>query len=137
MPGLGITDEGSMPMPMHTRRGHTIVALAGALLLVALVTTGCGRRPSQTETGAAQAPSPAIAVASSPAPAGTLPATIAPAADPTGSPSVTTATPAAVAPAAGTPVPTPDLVSIQDLLTQIDNDLNADASAGTSEGSPQ
>jgi hypothetical protein len=42
-----------------------------------------------------------------------------------------------VAPAARTPVPTPDLVSIQDLLTQIDHDLNADASAGTSEGSPQ
>jgi hypothetical protein len=137
MPGLGITDEVSMPMPMHTRRARTILALAGALLLVALVATGCGRRPSQPATGAAQAPSPAIGVASSPAPAGTVPAAIAPAADPTGSPPVTAATPAAVAPAARTPVPTPDLVSIQDLLTQIDHDLNADASAGTSEGSPQ
>jgi hypothetical protein len=128
-------------MPMNqTRRGAAATA-AGAVLLIALATAGCGR-PGRVGDGTAAPATPAasipIAAQASPDAASTqaeAPSDPTPPAstDPT-PPASTDPTPPA---ATVTPVPTPDLAGIQDLLDQLGRDLDADASATTSEGSPQ
>ena len=118
---------------MKPTRRRTILAVGAVVLLVALVSAGCGRRAQPADAGAAPAATPATAPEVAGAPSAL------PAADASVSP-VSTATPAAT-PAAtrttATPVPTPDLAGIETLITEIGQDLDADASAGTNEGSPQ
>lgn len=114
---------------MKPARSRTILAAGAVVLLVALVTAGCGRRAQPADAGAA----PTATSATAPAVAG------APSAPPVADASVSpapTGTPAAVRTTA-TPVSTPDLAGIETLITEIGQDLGADASAGTSEGSPK
>ncbi|MEO8207779.1 MAG: hypothetical protein ABI598_01995 [Chloroflexota bacterium] len=111
-------------------RGLLITALAAVLL-----TTGCGRRAQQTDAGTgtlASPPAQQTQLASAPP---TLAPTVAPAtSEPT---DAATSQPARTAIPASTPVPTPDLASIEALLSGISGDLNADATADNDEGTPQ
>lgn len=128
-------------MSMHHTRGRTLLALAGLALLVALVSAGCGRRLASAAGGTVPASVPTIAApatagpSSAPQSSPTQPAVASPA---TSSP-VPSATPVASLTSAtqATPVPTPDLAGIQELVDQLGRDLQADASASTSEGSPR
>ena len=103
---------------MQTTRSAWPLALAATVLLLATITAGCARRTPSAGDGPATGPT--ATVASDATPASTVPGSAATAAP--------TPTPAA------TPVPTPDLSAVDALLKDIDNDLNADASAGTNEG---
>ena len=128
-------------MPNHRSRG--VLAVAGTVLLLALVTAGCGRRglpaaagvDDVAASGAAAGPTAAAAVEpSEPAPMATATATQAPeATEPPG---------ASQPPSAGpqpTPAPlaTPDFSAIDDLLADLDAALGADAIAESEEGSPE
>ena len=108
---------------MRTSRHRRLLAMFGAVLLLAVISAGCARRST---TDGATATSP---VASQAADIGTA----APSPDPTSSPAATPAATAASTPAA-TPVATPDLSAIDGLIKDIDNELGADASAGADEG---
>ena len=140
-------------MPNHRSRG--VFAVAGTVLLVAVVTAGCGRRglpaaasggdeavasPVAAATSVPTGPAPTEPVPTEPAPTGTTDAAEPGAASP----------PAAAAPAAAAPAPpnpgaqptpaplaTPDLDSIERLLADLDAALGADATAATDEGSPK
>lgn len=108
---------------MQTARSARPFALVATVLLLALLVGGCGRRaPEASDSAGASPVVTAPAEASAPAPA-TAPATAPP-------PTATAGTTAASA----APVPTPDLAAVDALLRDIDNDLQADASAGTNEG---
>jgi hypothetical protein len=111
----------------QTNRRATL-ALTGALLAVTVVTAGCGRHGQ----GSATAAEPAATGAE---PAAT-PTVSAPAAEPTATP-VASPTPATSPKPAAAAVPTPDLSGIDDQIDQLGRDLDADASASTSEGSPR
>ena len=116
-------------MPNHRSRGA--LAVAGTVLLLAVVTAGCGRR----DLPAAAGPTAAAAVEpSEPAPMATATATQA---------SLATEPPAASQPpnpgTQPTPAPlaTPDFSAIDDLLADLDAALGADAIAESEEGSPE
>lgn len=99
-----------MPTTSRTR----ILALAGAVLLLAILAAGCARRGQPAAAGTTEAPTASFATAPTPSAA-----------------PVATSRPTPT----GSPVPTPDLSSIEALVKDIDNDLNADATAGANEGS--
>jgi hypothetical protein len=126
---------------MQSHLSRRALAVTGTVLLLALATTGCGRRG--IEPGAAAAT----------ATAGTPAATVgAPGPDATGDPGETagpdatgdpgaSAEPGSNQVTAATPKPsaaplaTPDLTAIQQLLDDLDAALGADATADTDEGS--
>ena len=116
---------------MQSSVSRTILAFGAAVLLIALVTAGCGRRTQPGGADAAPAATPtafgAPAAPASDAPVSPVPAAPS-AATPSGPPAAAVAT---------SPVPTPDLAGIETLVNEIGQDLDADASAGTSEGSPK
>lgn len=131
-------------MPSH--RSHRILAVTGALVLLATVVAGCGRRDLVADQAAG--------VAASPPAASVGPALPSVGSNPSGGPTASTesdapepsataeqtATPASAAtpaPAATQSVPlaTPDLTAIQQLLDDLDAALGADATADTDEGS--
>jgi hypothetical protein len=112
-------------------------------VLLALVTAGCGRRGLPAAAGggawaaaatagpatagpATATESPAAAAPESPDPEPTVAATAAPTQPPAASPRPTAA-----------PLATPDLAAIEDLLSELDAALGADATADTDEGSPK
>ena len=115
---------------MRTTTRHRILIVISAALVV-VVLAGCGRRvdlagpdgpsPSSVTVGATSLPGQA----SQPAPASP---------DPTSSPGAE-ASPS-TAPT-DTPIPSPDLASIEALLSGIDTDLGDDAAAAANEGNPQ
>jgi hypothetical protein len=113
-PGARIEDPGVKNMP----RSHRIAALLGLVLMLSIVTAGCARRDSVTDTGVT--PPPIVSVSATPAP---------PSTPPTRPPDATATSPSA------TPVPSPDLTAIDGLIRDINDDLDADASAGADEGS--
>ena len=109
---------------MRTTSRGRILALGGAVLLLAVITAGCARRSSPASL-ATTAP-----IASAPAEATTPdPSVEATPADADATPPGTAAPTAAAA-----PISSPDLSSIDGLIKDIDNELGADASAGTDEG---
>ncbi len=119
---------------MSNHRSRRILAVAGAVLLLAIVTTGCGRRaePADAAAGSPSAEMPAstaVAVRTNPTesvgpespvpgPADGAGPTEAPAPQPTHA-----------------PLATPDLIAIEQLLVELDAALGADATADTDEGS--
>jgi hypothetical protein len=142
-------------MPNHRSRG--VFAVAGTVLLVAVVTAGCGRRGLPAAVaGEDEAVASPVAAATSvptepvptePVPTGTTDAAEPGAASP---PAAAAHAAAATAPAAAAPAPpnpgaqptpaplaTPDLDSIERLLADLDAALGADATAATDEGSPK
>lgn len=141
MPELGIPSH-EVSMSMYRTRGRALLALVGLALLVALASAGCGRRltPAVGSTPPVSA-APTMAVSATAGPSSEpLPSPIQPA--PPSSAVPTPAAPASSAPSGApvtqaSPVPTPDLTGIQDLIDQLGRDLQADASASTSEGSPR
>lgn len=102
--------------PMQTARPARAFALVMTILLLALLSAGCGHRTLGASYG--NPPSPMAT-----GPVGVLAATAPPAI-------ASATTPAPMA----TPVPPPDLSAVDALLTDIDDDLQADASAGPNEG---
>lgn len=110
-----------------------ILTVTGVVLLVAVVAAGCGRRAQLADVGSQATLRPTTT---------TIPETPAP-------PEVTTSpAPAEPAPSASaelvasptpnaTPVASPDLASIEALISGLDSDLANDATADTDEGSPQ
>ena len=133
---------------MPNLRSRGVLAVIGTVLLLTLVTTGCGRRGLSTLAGADD---PATGqAAASPASVSVEPTQPAEPAEPAASGTVA-ATPSLAAtqpPAASqppnpgtqpTPAPlaTPDLDSIERLLADLDAALGADATAATAEGSPK
>lgn len=88
-----------------------------AILAVAVVVTGCGRRGS----GLADGGTPTAAPITQPVATATLEPT------PSASPTAT----------AAAPLQTPDLSAVESLLSQVDNALAADATADDNEGSPK
>ena len=100
---------------MPTTSRARVLAVTGAVLLLAILTAGCARR-DQPAVGVPDQPTAPMAAEATPA-------------LPPSAPSASVPGPTA------TPVPAPDLSSIDALVKDIDNDLNADASAGTNEGS--
>ena len=137
-------------MPNHRSPG--VFAVAGTVLLVAVVTAGCGRRglPAAVAGGDEAVASPvaaATSVPTEPVPTGTTDAAEPGAESPPGvaSPPGAASPPAAAAtapPNPGTqptpaPLATPDLDSIERLLADLDAALGADATAATAEGSPK
>jgi hypothetical protein len=141
-------------MPNHRSPG--VFAVAGTVLLVAVVTAGCGRRglPAAVAGGDEAVASPVAAATSvptervptEPVPTEPVPTRTTDAAEPGAeSPPGAASPPAAAAtapPNPGTqptpaPLATPDLDSIERLLADLDAALGADATAATAEGSPK
>jgi hypothetical protein len=140
-------------MPSHRSPG--VFAVAGTVLLVAVVTAGCGRRglPTAVAGGDEAVVSPVAAATSvptervptEPVPTEPVPTGTTDAAEPGAASPPAAATPAAAAtapPNPGTqptpaPLATPDLDSIERLLADLDAALGADATAATAEGSPK
>jgi hypothetical protein len=112
---------------MQTPGRRTNAALAAAVLLFALVAAGCAGRHGQVAGAIAATPTPLAATAA------------------TATPPIVTATPAMsieappspslAATATASPIPTPDLTAIEALIKDIKDELGAEASAGTDEGS--
>ncbi len=109
---------------MRTTSGRRILAIGGAVLLLAVMTAGCARR-SLPGSSAANAPVASLAaVAASPeSPI-----------DSTSSKAVATPASTQAPTPAAMPVATPDLSAIDGLIKDIDNEIGADASAGADEG---
>jgi hypothetical protein len=128
---------------MSSHRVRGALAVTGTVLLLVVVTAGCGRRglPAAPGDGAG-----AAAATAGPATAGPATATESPAAavpespdpEPTPAASLAPTQPAAASsqPAAA-PLATPDLAAIDDLLEELDAALGADATADTDEGRPR
>lgn len=117
-----LTGTGAAVVPRARR-----LTLTGAAVLLTLVIAGCGRSGQAIDAGAApvvpaSAASGPIAALATPTPTELAAAT--PAATPTPGPTAT-------------PVPTPDFPAIEALISGINADLGADATADTDEGSPQ
>lgn len=111
---------------MRTTSRGRILALGGAVLLLAVITAGCARRSSPASLATTAPIASAAAEATTPDPSvGATPAD----ADADATPPGTAAPTAAAA-----PISSPDLSSIDGLIKDIDNELGADASAGTDEG---
>ena len=125
---------------MRTVKSHRILTVISAALVVMLI-AGCGRRAEVPNAGSPTSPPPTVDVTTAPElPTGPLvKATVEPVmTDERGA----TAEPTAIAQPGATqpgttPGPTPDLASIEALLSGIDGDLGDDADAAASEGSPQ
>ena len=120
---------------MRTIKVNRLLALVIATLVV-LVIAGCGRRADLGVANSPPAATFAVLVSAS------SQASSEPFADATPPPGETaepaaSAEPAATARPNTTPGPTPDLASIEALLSGIDGDLGDDAGAAASEGSPQ
>lgn len=98
---------------MPTTSRAAILALGGAVLLLALMSAGCARRGQAADAGSTPS-----SVSTSVAAEVTPPTTLGP----------TVSAPAA------TPVPTPDLSAVDGLIKDIDTEAGADASAGADEG---
>ena len=105
---------------MPSSRPARNLTLAGLLILGAIFTAGCSHRGLDAGAGAEPSPTAARAADVSPAASLTPAASLGPPPAPT---------------AAVTPVPSPDLSTIDGLIKDITNDLDADASAGADEGS--
>jgi len=138
---------------MPNLRSRGALAVAVTVLLLALVTAGCGRRglPAAAGVGDPAASAAASGFAASPTTAAAVePTQPAEPAEPAASGTVA-ATPSLAAtqpPAAGqppaqgaeptaAPLQAPDLADIERLLADLDAALGADATADTDEGSPQ
>jgi hypothetical protein len=140
-------------MPNH--RSRAALAVAGTVLLLAVVTAGCGRRglpatvaggdeavasPVAAATSVPTEPLPTEPVPTEPVPTEPVPTGTTDAAEPgAASPPAAAAT---APPNPGTqptsaPLATPDLDSIERLLADLDAALGADATAATDEGSPK
>lgn len=111
---------------------HRILTVTGVVLLVAVVAAGCGRRAQLADVGSQATLGPttttlseirATEVTTPPAPAEPAPSASAEL--------VVSPTPTA------TPVASPDLASIEALISGLDSDLANDATADTDEGNPQ
>jgi hypothetical protein len=120
---------------MSSHRVRGALAVAGTVVLLVVVTAGCGRRGlpvgAVPDGAAGQAGGPssveATAVPTEPAgPAATIVATEPPAA---------TTPPVAEPPPTAEPMTVPDLSAIDQLLADLDAALGADATADTDEGS--
>jgi hypothetical protein len=135
-------------MPNH--RSRAALAVAGTVLLLAVVTAGCGRRglPATVAGGDEAVASPVAAATSvptellptepvptEPVPTGTTDAAEPGAASPPAA--AATAPPNPGTQPTSAPLATPDLDSIERLLADLDAALGADATAATDEGSPK
>ena len=132
---------------MPTVNNHRILTVITAALVVVLI-AGCANRTELADAGSPTSPPPTVDVTTAPEeptapvvgatvePATTVEpaATVQPAT--TSEPGVTVE-PATTDKPPTAPVPTPDLTSIEALLSGIDGDLGDDAGAAASEGSPQ
>jgi cell division septation protein DedD len=112
---------------MQTIGRSTKVALGAAVLLFALIAAGCAGRHGQVAGAIAATPTPLAAT-----PATAMPPIVTASAETSIEPSPSP-TPAATA--AASPIPTPDLTAIEALIKDITDELGAEASAGTDEGS--
>ena len=116
---------------MSNRRSHRAIAATGAILLAAVVTTGCGRRGLPVDSvSVATSPGPALVAASAALETISPNPTPNPTRDPT-----PTISPAASDTPVAAPLATPDLTAIESLLADLDAALGADATADTDEGS--
>ncbi|TAJ99657.1 MAG: hypothetical protein EPO36_11410 [Chloroflexota bacterium] len=125
---------------MPNRSSRAALAVAGTVLLLALVTAGCGRRDSVAGADGVAADSTAGATATAKAPpTATAPieTTDASQTPDTSQPPAPTGTAGAGAKPTAAPFATPDLTAIEQLLADLDAALGADATADTDEGSPR
>ncbi|MEO8463423.1 MAG: hypothetical protein ABI555_09430 [Chloroflexota bacterium] len=126
---------------MRTPKLNRTLLVIVAVLIAAIVVANCGRTSQQVGDVSAPALSSSTQHATpvTEAPATEGPATVAPrATDSNGlaaAPGPGGPAPAAAAAPTSTPISTPDLTSIEALLSGINTDLGADASADTNEGS--
>ncbi|MCI0582543.1 MAG: hypothetical protein L0227_06555 [Chloroflexi bacterium] len=126
-------------MPNHRSRGAS--AVVGTMLLLALVTAGCGRGGLPPAAGAGSGPDEGLAGPSATAtgPTSSPPVeTAAPSSTPATSPPGATEPPGLapeVTPAPLAPIVPPHLTAIEALLADLDAALGADATADTDEGS--
>ena len=126
---------------MPTVNNHRILTGITAVLVVVLI-AGCANRTELADAGSPISPPPTVDVTTAPEEptAPVVGATVEPAT--TVQPATTSEPGVTVEPATTdkpptAPVPTPDLTSIEALLSGIDGDLGDDAGAAASEGSPQ
>jgi hypothetical protein len=134
-------------MPNHRSRGA--LAVVATVMLLAVVTAGCGRRglpaavaggdeavagPVAAATSVPTEPVPTEPVPTEPVPTGTTDPAEPGAASP---PAAATAPPDPGTQPTPVPLATPDLDSIERLLADLDAALGADATAATDEGSPK
>ena len=126
---------------MPTVNNHRILTVITAALVVVLI-AGCANRTELADAGSPISPPPTVDVTTAPEEptAPVVGATVEPAT--TVQPATTNEPGVTVEPATTdkpptAPVPTPDLTSIEALLSGIDGDLGDDAGAAASEGSPQ
>ena len=126
---------------MPTVNNHRILTGITAVLVVVLI-AGCANRTELADAGSPISPPPTVDVTTPPEEptAPVVGATVEPAT--TVQPATTSEPGVTVEPATTdkpptAPVPTPDLTSIEALLSGIDGDLGDDAGAAASEGSPQ
>lgn len=126
---------------MPTVNNHRILTVITAALVVVLI-AGCANRTELADAGSPISPPPTVDVTTAPEEptAPVVGATVEPAT--TVQPATTSEPGVTVEPATTdkpptAPVPTPDLTSIEALLSGIDGDLGDDAGAAASEGSPQ
>lgn len=121
-------------MPNH--RPRSVIAVCATLLILAVVTAGCGRRGLPAEAGVDDAAATQAAATTGPTIRPTIAASVSPpSAAATSQPvtSVPVASPQPTAP----PLVMPDLTAVDDLLNDLDAALGADATADTDEGSPR
>ena len=138
---------------MPTVKGHRILIVVTAVLVVLLI-AGCGSGTELANAGSPTSPPPTVDLTTAPEEptAPVVGATVEPATTvqpaTTNEPGVTvqpvktnesgvTVEPVTTDKPPTAPVPTPDLTSIEALLSGIDGDLGDDAGAAASEGSPQ
>jgi hypothetical protein len=123
---------------MSNRQRRSFLAVAGTVVLLALVLAGCGRRllpaGGQAAAGAEGGPGASSIAAT--------PAATSGASEPSASVAASEPPTASDAPIASpqpsrAPLATPNLSQIQALLDDLDAALGADATADTDEGSPQ
>lgn len=130
------------PGSVLNHRSRRALAVTGVALLLALVTTGCGRRDLQSEAGtgaSAVSPTAEMPASSSAAVRTDPPEPVPPEPAVPGTadgllPAAVATPPPTLAPLA-VPLATPDLTAIQQLLDDLDATLGADATADTDEGS--
>ena len=110
------------------RRAH--LAIGAAVLLVAFVSAGCAGRGQVAGPGAVSMPAPQATEPVVTAVTAALTEPTEPAAS-----AALTSTPTPLTTTAASPVSTPDFTAIDSLIKDIKDELGADASAGTDEGS--